>query len=249
MVELAFLHGFTGSPASFGPVEALLPESTTVLAPFLPGHGVPPAFPFVRSFFEAVDAIASYISERSQHPIALCGYSLGGRLALWLAIRHPKLVQRLILIGAHPGLKSDIERQQRRLEDERWITLLESQGLSAFVDAWEYQSLFTSQKAALNSEQKIVQRAIRLGHTNNGLSATLSAMGLGAMPDARPALSQITMPIQLVVGQEDTRFLAIAEEILPHLQHGELRIIPDAGHNVIIEQPAAVAAILLEDVV
>jgi 2-succinyl-6-hydroxy-2,4-cyclohexadiene-1-carboxylate synthase len=145
-------------------------------------------------------------------PAHLAGYSLGARLALGIAVRHPERVSRLTLVGAHPGLASDTERDERRRSDQRWIELLETCGIDAFVDAWSAQPLFASERR-LPEALRSARRKERLGHDPKELARSLRITGLAEMPNFRPRLGEIRAPVTLMTGELDAKFSALAEEV------------------------------------
>jgi 2-succinyl-6-hydroxy-2,4-cyclohexadiene-1-carboxylate synthase len=243
---LVLLHGFTGSPRSFAALLARLPPGLSVHCPTLLGHGPEPTAGG-SDFAAQLDALSTWLDQRGLAeggpPVHLFGYSLGARVALGLLARHPARFARATLVGVHPGLERAEDRQERLRADQRWISLLVDQGIEAFVRAWEDQELFASQ-ARLPPALLAEQRAIRLGHSAAGLARALSALGLGGMPDFTPALGAIASPVHLVVGGDDARFVALAAALLPRLRQGRLTVVPGAGHNVLLEQPEALAAAL-----
>ncbi|MBT6372189.1 MAG: alpha/beta fold hydrolase, partial [Acidimicrobiaceae bacterium] len=96
------LHGFTGSTITMWPLARSLSDTRSVAVVDLPGHGRSTA---VRSsddaqtygFEHTVDAVAQVIDQHDLGPTHLVGYSMGGRVALGLAIRHPEQVTSLSL--------------------------------------------------------------------------------------------------------------------------------------------------------
>src|SRR5690606_37931774 len=103
---VVLLHGFTGSGAAWEPhVEALAPEFTT-LAVELVGHGRSDAPAEVDRYrmARAVDDLAALLRALGFERAAWLGYSLGGRVALQVAVRRPDVVSALVLEGATPGL-------------------------------------------------------------------------------------------------------------------------------------------------
>src|SRR5690606_13785993 len=118
---LVLLHGFTGSKANWQPLIPALAEAHSVITIEIIGHGESekPADPQrYRMEFVANDII-KLISAMTSAPITLLGYSMGGRLALYLAAHYPQELNRLILESASPGLATEVERQQRRQSDEQ----------------------------------------------------------------------------------------------------------------------------------
>ena len=247
--RLLLLHGFTGSPASWDDVVAHLDPAYDVLVPALGGHD-PEVFadhePWTdtsdhsQTFGEeAFGLFAALYNEPESEPIHIAGYSLGARLALAMITTAPERFLSATLIGVNPGLRSDAERAARRAADARWIELLEA-GIEPFVAEWERQSLWASQ-ARLPEATRAAQRAARLRHHPRGLQASLRATGLAEMPDLRPRLPGVRLPVTLLAGEEDPKFLALAEETAALLPDARVVVVPDAGHNLLLERPQAVA--------
>jgi len=237
---LLLLHGFTGSPASWNAVTAGMPAQIRVLAPALVGHGSA-ANARGEGFEDEIDRLAALISPDAAWHLA--GYSLGGRIALGLLVRHPTLFRSATLFGAQPGLETERARAERRAADDRWCELLEQRPLSEFVDEWSAQPIFRSQ-SALSDDLLAGQRRERLAHDPMGLARSLRAMGLGAMPNYWPALSGIGIAVSLVVGEYDDKFRDIAQRMAAQMPRARLEVVAGAGHNVLLERPEAVRAVL-----
>jgi 2-succinyl-6-hydroxy-2,4-cyclohexadiene-1-carboxylate synthase len=239
VTALLALHGFTGSPHSWD----FLPADPTVrrFVPALVGHLGSNAGSEIDDFESEVDRLARIAAEATS--LHLVGYSLGARLALGLALRHPARVSRLTLISAHPGLESAIERAQRRDADERWCELLLSRGLSAFVDAWQAQPLWASQ-ARLDRVKLDQKRSERLSHDPAGLARSLRATGLAQMPNYRDALTQLRMPVTVLAGSLDTKFRALAQQMVRALPQAELTVVEGAGHDLLLERPELITDVI-----
>ena len=108
---------------------------------------------------------------------------------------------------------------------------------------WQAQPLFASQ-AQLPTLVLQQQQSARQQHYPQGLALALRALGLGHMPDFWPLLPQVRQPVQLVVGALDDKFVRLAEKALTLLPSATLHVVPGVGHNVVLEAPAAVAALL-----
>jgi 2-succinyl-6-hydroxy-2,4-cyclohexadiene-1-carboxylate synthase len=245
---LATLHGFTGSPASWRRVcdrggERL--RGAVHLALYGHSRSLPPGT--ITSFDDEADRVARELAHCSDEAVILAGYSLGARIALVTALRHPRRVARLVLVSGRPGLRSTKERAERRAADEGWIRLLKGAGLEAFVDQWEALPLWNTQQT-LPIELAAAQRRERLGHDPAALAAALATLGLAEMPDCWPRLAELTIPVDLVVGELDETFTAIAEEMLGILPHASLQRVAGSGHNPLLEHPAEMAGILGEAV-
>ena len=114
------LHGFTGSTTTMWALVRPLTETRRVAVVDLPGHGLSTITNDAHAFgFEhTVDAVATAIDRHHLGPAHVVGYSMGGRVALGLAVRHPGHVASLSLIGASPGLSDPVERAARRRSDD-----------------------------------------------------------------------------------------------------------------------------------
>ena len=237
------LHGFTGHPRSWDEVAPALAAHGDVLRPALVGHAPDTGPP--TDFTSEVDRIAGLIAAQGPGPNHVCGYSLGGRVALGLLVRHPTLFNRATLIGAHPGLPDGSnERNERAATDERWTCLAES-APSDFVARWSAQPLFQTQ-LGVEPERRLAQQRLRESHDVAALGAALRALSLARMPDWRPHLMQLGMPVHLIVGELDSKFVALVRQMKEQIGAATLTIVPGAGHNVLLERPAAIIHALLE---
>jgi len=229
------LHGFTGCPESWAHTESAARHS--FVTPHLLGHGA--EAPGVTTFDGEVDRLARGLRE----PVDLVGYSLGARLALGVAVRHPSLVRSLVLVGVNPGLEDEPSAQARREADELLARAVERDGIEAFVDRWERLPLFASQRR-LPDNIRAARRAQRLAHDPSGLARALRVLGLGSMPSRWDVLGQLRMPITLVVGAEDAKFQDIAERFRDRRPATRIVVAPDAGHDVTLEAPELLAQVL-----
>lgn len=239
MTALLALHGFTGSPHSWD----FLPEQPAVrrFTPALVGHQGSSASSDVLNFEAELDRLARLTAEAST--LHVVGYSLGARLALGLALRHPARVSRLTLISGHPGLDSESERAERRVADERWCQLLLTRGSVAFVDAWQALPLWDTQ-AQVDPASIERKRSERLSHDPAGLARSLRATGLAEMPNYRRDLGQIRVPLTLIAGGLDAKFQGLAEQMAKTVAHAELTIVDGAGHDLLLERPEFITEVI-----
>lgn len=232
--DLVLLHGFTQTGRSWTSVIETLGERYRCLAPDLPGHGDaggrrPASF----------DAVAAYLGALRPARFTLCGYSMGGRLALDAALRPGgrDRIGRLVLVGASPGIADPAERERRRSADAALADRVEAIGLEAFVDEWGAQPLFATQPRAVAT----AARTDRLRGSAPGLAAALRGMGTGAMEPLWGRLGELAMPVTLVAGERDDKFRAIAERMATTIPDARLVVVAGAGHAAHLEQPSAVA--------
>lgn len=236
------LHGFTGSPAVWDEVCASLVGGGPVLRPALVGHA--PDSGQATDFIAEVDRLAGAIAAAGLAQPQLCGYSLGARLALGLLVRHGALFSRATLIGVHPGLP-DAERPARAEADERWAQLAERDA-AEFLLRWSRQPLFATQQA-LPADRLAARDRLRARHDGRALAAALRALSLARMPDWRPFLARLAVPVRLIAGALDTKFVDLARQMAAQLPRATLTVVAGAGHNVVLERPEAIAAALLHE--
>lgn len=233
--NLVLLHGFTNTGASWDEVVAGLPERYRPLAPDIRGHGAASA---VRPV--SLAAVTSDIAEVATQPFELGGYSMGGRIALHVALALPERVRRVVLIGASPGIAVPAARRERREADERLAAQVEEMTIEAFAERWAQTAVLADQPPAVQAGV----HADRLRNTPAGLAAALRGLGTGALPSLWGRLGQLTMPVDLVVGERDTKFRTIAEEMAGGLPRASLHVVSDSGHAVHLEAPDAVAEVI-----
>jgi 2-succinyl-6-hydroxy-2,4-cyclohexadiene-1-carboxylate synthase len=233
--ELVLLHGFTNTGASWDQVVAALPERYRPLAPDLRGHGAASGTRPV-----SLAAVLDDLSALATGPCTLVGYSMGGRIALHVALALTEQVRRLVLIGASPGIALPAARAQRTAADERLAAEVEQMTIEAFAQRWAQTAVLADQPAAIQASV----HADRLRNTPAGLAEALRGLGTGALPSLWGRLRQLTVPVDLVVGERDAKFRAIAEEMAGGLPRASLHVVSDAGHAVHLEAPDAVAEVI-----
>ncbi|MEM8934175.1 MAG: alpha/beta fold hydrolase, partial [Acidobacteriota bacterium] len=126
-------------------------------------------------------------------------------------------------------------------EDAERAARLLSAGVDAFVDRWRALPLFATQDR-LPDEERAAHDRRRRSHTADGLAWAIDTLSPGRMTDFRPSLARLDLPVDVLVGEDDARFLPLAHEITDQIPDGRLRIIAGAGHDVVLESPSAVAA-------
>ncbi|MFT8728014.1 MAG: 2-succinyl-6-hydroxy-2,4-cyclohexadiene-1-carboxylate synthase [Liquorilactobacillus ghanensis] len=240
------LHGFMGSHADFEP---LIPElSGAVAAPDLLGHGKTTSALPVADFTieQQADQLAALIQQHLRAPLIVWGYSMGGRLALALALRHPKLIKYLILESSTAGINDSQQRLLRRNHDAQLAWQLRHCGLESFVNKWEELPLFTSQKKLPAAQQQFIRQQ-RLQQDPEGLAKSLLAMGTGSMPNYWPALSQLHCPVLLLTGALDFKFQKLTAKMAADLPQVKRYVVPAAGHNIHLENWPAIRQLFMRE--
>src|SRR5215207_1390539 len=149
-------------------------------------------------------------------------------------------VRRRVLVGASPGIADPAERAARAAEDAAVAARIEAIGLEAFAREWGAQPLFAGMPRGIAE----IAHADRMRNTAAGLAAALRGLGTGVMPPLCDRLGELTVPVELLVGERDEKFLAIAERMAAALTHARLHVVPGAGHAAHLEAPEVVAEII-----
>lgn len=230
--SVVLLHGFTQTGLSWTPVTDSLGSDFDLVVPDAPGHG--------RSANRRLDLTDYATRLASALPRSVyVGYSMGGRTALHVALRHPDRVSGLVLIGATPGIEDVEERLARRTADEVLARHVVDSPLDDFLVEWLSQGLFTTlPHEAWNLED-------RRRNDPEGLASSLRLAGTGTQESLWPRLSEIACPVVLITGELDTKFTHIARRMIRSLTApADHVVVPGSGHAVHLERPTTVASII-----
>lgn len=242
---LLLLHGFLGATEDWMAVAQTLGTNFHVLAVNLPGHG-----PGWRGW--AVEAqgmaacaagIVAGLDAAGIGRLALAGYSMGGRLALYLAVHYPERFTRVVLESASPGLDTSEKRKTRAAQDAALALRLAAMAprsleFRAFLEEWYEQPLFASLRQ--HPETLAILVAKRHAHGSPALLArSIRALGTGVQPDLWPALPEYATPTLLITGELDRKFSIIAEDMCRACPAMAQEVFSGCGHNVHLENPGA----------
>src|SRR5271163_3415867 len=206
--SVVLLHGFSGTHRAWDVVIAALDrERYRPLALDLPGHG------------EAADSerpitfagCVAHVLARSPERFTLCGYSLGGRVALHVALAAPERVSRLVLVSCSPGIEDPAERAARSEADHRLALELEDEPFEQFIERWRTQPLFAGEPPDAGGLARADQRRNR----PDALASVLRGIGAGEMQPLWSRLGELRMPVSVLVGERDEKYRAIARRMVP----------------------------------
>lgn len=221
---LVFVHGSGDSAQVWEPLIALLPEYHTV-ALDLPGHGALASQPGPQSMSVA-DSAAFVLSEMSRRDLErpmLIGHSLGGAIALRVALDAPERVGRLGLLGTGARLRVA-------------PAFLEAAREADVSGVW---AVTQASYAAQHESDAQAFHARRAPTAPGALFRDLSACNAF---DAMGDVGRISQPALVIVGEDDRmtppKFSAYLADQIPT---STLVVVPDAGHYVQVEQPQRVA--------
>lgn len=234
--SLVLLHGFSGTRRAWDGVSALVDrERYLPIAIDLPGHGSQADAPRPITF----DGCVASVLARAPGSFVLCGYSLGGRVAMHVALAAPQRVSRLLIIAASPGIEDERERAARREADRALADRLEREPFEDFIESWRSQPLFAQDPPHVGALAREDQRRNR----PDALAAVMRGIGAGEMQPLWPRLPELSMPTTILVGDRDAKFTGIGRR-MERLIAGARLTIAAGGHALPLENPAAVAAAL-----
>ncbi len=172
----------------------------------------------------------------------LVGYSLGGRLALQLAARHPEKILSLTLLSSSPGLPSAAGRAARRRADDALATDLETRGLKAFLPSWYALALF----GGLRRKPELFRRLLARRRQNDAaaLARALRGCSVGRQRSLWLQLPKLNMPVLLIAGRSDEKYVRLMRLMQRQIPGARFCVVPGAAHAVVEEQPARVARLL-----
>ena len=242
---ILYLHGFMGCKEDWGEVAAL--TGGPYLAVDLPGHGSvsEPTITYSDHEFTMPGAASLVIALLDRLRTATCcpvGYSMGARLALYLAVHHPERVSGAIIESGSFGLRTESERSERRREDELIAQRLESEPLDSFLTWWHSRPLFATLDQSSTRFKALLERRERGDRKH--LAKALRGMGLGSQASLWDRLTTVDRPMLFVAGERDEKYAGLAREMAALCPRGQAAIIPRAGHNVHFEQPDAFGAVV-----
>jgi 2-succinyl-6-hydroxy-2,4-cyclohexadiene-1-carboxylate synthase len=221
------IHGFTQSARSWATIAGALAHDHTVIALDAPGHGQ-------SAEVEADLSAGADLMAEAGGEADWVGYSMGGRYALHVALRHPGLVRRLVLVSATGGMDDPRDRAARRQSDEALAIKVETEGVAAFVAWWLQRPLF----ATLPPRAAAVES--RLGGTAAGLAASLRLAGTGTQEPLWSRLARLEMPVLVVAGGEDAAYLGHGRRLAAEIgSNASFAVVAGAGHACHLERPDA----------
>ncbi len=240
---LIFLHGFLGDRRDFTPVIQYLKTHFYCIAVDLPGHGQTQVLGGEDDYRleNTAQALIEWLPQLAPPPWHLWGYSMGGRLALYLALTFPGYFRKIILESASPGLKSLQEREDRIQRDHDWIEQLQTQPLALFLQTWYEQEIFASFQS---HPDRLTILARRLENSSQGLINSLRYLGTGEHPPLWEQLSSSPLPTLLLTGDQDRKFCQINQEMANLMPLSTFYPVANSGHNLHLEIAHGVAPIV-----
>ncbi len=235
---LLFIHGFMGNYHEFDEAIKLLEKDFYCLTIDLPGHGNTKVLGADNcySMTQTAQALINLLDNLQITKCFLVGYSMGGRLGLYLTLNFPHRFSNVVLESASPGLPTVAEQQDRAKRDgqiaKKLERCIEQSDFIAFLSNWYSQPIFGNIKNHPRFQNLI---EIRLQNNPTELAKSLRFMGTGCQPSLWEKLKYNINPLLLLAGEYDKKFVDINEKMANICQFCELRVISNAGHNIHFE--------------
>ncbi|MBD2189590.1 2-succinyl-6-hydroxy-2,4-cyclohexadiene-1-carboxylate synthase [Pseudanabaena mucicola] len=249
---ILFLHGFMGDCFEFQTAIATLSKQFYCMAIDLLGHGQtqeinrsteqerPYTFESVATLIiKFIEALGLVDHKR----IFLVGYSMGGRIALYLAIHFPQYFSKVVLESASAGLASEQAKQDRLAQDLQIATKLETIDLRLFLENWYQQPIFGNLQSHPQFPQMLKHR---LTNSVKNLAKSLRNLSTGKQPSLWQELCDNQVPLLLLVGELDRKFVQINWQMHQQCLRSQLEIAPKCSHNIHFENPQLFAEKILQ---
>jgi 2-succinyl-6-hydroxy-2,4-cyclohexadiene-1-carboxylate synthase len=246
-VPLLLLHGFTGSIEAMATLSGVLSHYFRVISVDLPGHGRTslPENPTDYSFSKCNTGLIQILDQLHIDKCLICGYSMGGRVALLFTAQFPGRVSALATIGASGGIEVEEERVLRREKDDALACFIEFEGIEDFAERWMNNPLFAGQYR-LGKTFLVETRRQRLANNPSWLAFSLRTMGTGSQTPVYRDLRQLDIPMLFIAGEEDKKFCDLAIKLKDSCPRGDTYFVKHAGHAAHLENRSATAEAIID---
>jgi 2-succinyl-6-hydroxy-2,4-cyclohexadiene-1-carboxylate synthase len=233
---VTFLHGFLGCKEDWDEIAAAVQPSHRTIQVDLPGHGGSVGFADSEyTFTSAARQVVDLMNRVGIPKSHLVGYSMGGRLALYLAVNYPDRFERIVIESGSAGLASESEREARRRSDLNLADRLRGMPLTDFLNEWYNQPLFHTIRQDSSRFAALMER--RLKNQSNELAKALVGVGTGNQPYLAQRLGDLPHQILFAAGSEDDKYLGLALDLCDECQDGTVWVCPEVGHAIHFEKP------------
>lgn len=242
-VDIIFLHGFLGLPSDWNAVLESLKYNfadSEVKATFhvLDYFNQPNLSPN-NSFEKVAEEFVNVIESKATSPRRiLIGYSLGGRLALHIFEKKPELFERVVCVSTDPGFKSsDLEKiMERDSKDQYWSELFLHGDWDDVIQKWNDQDVF---RGSVNESERERDK-----YRPDLLAKALLNWSLAKQNNKRGLMRRFPGNIIVVVGERDKKFLELTRALLKEISDIGIKIIPEAGHRVLFDNPTELSRVI-----
>jgi pimeloyl-ACP methyl ester carboxylesterase len=232
------LHGLGSAGADwFFQFEALSKAEFRVLAPDLRGFGRSSAPPKV-TVKDMADDMAIFLDKTNASPAHVAGISMGGTVALQFALDHPEMVRKLVLVNTFARLSPQSLGEILYLVTRLFLTSLMGP---------EKQAEMVAKRVFPHPNQESLRNNLRQRILHTNPCAYRSALQSLQKFDVLSRLKELSMPVLVVTGAEDTTVPPrVQEEMAKAIPGARHVIVEGSGHGIIADNPEAFNRILVE---
>ncbi|TYG79762.1 hypothetical protein ES288_D02G162700v1 [Gossypium darwinii] len=250
---ILFLHGFLGTNEEWVPIMHAISGSARCISVDLPGHGATKikncgddkaALRSLLSIEIIADLLLKLIEHVTPDKVTLVGYSMGARIALYMALKFSDKIEGAVILSGSPGLEDAVARKIRRAKDDSKARSIVTHGLQLFLNTWYSGGLWKSLRSHPYFNHIVVRRSV---HDDlQGLARVLSGLSPGRQPSLWEDLKHCKVPLMLVVGENDEKFKRVALKMWHEIGHDrddavsklhQMVVVPSCGHAVHLENP------------
>jgi pimeloyl-ACP methyl ester carboxylesterase len=236
---VVLVHGVTESAATFHELQHAIAHIATVHAIDLPGHGYTDIPPEALSLDEMAHWVDAYMQAAGIETAVIVGWSLGGGVALELAIQRPSRVSALVLLGT-VGARMPMPLSLGVLRfpgvGELMVRLIESA-------TFRRELLRDTAHASFTRRESVIDRYWDMWHVRGRIRYLRRLLRSLDVQPLENRLGAVTAPVILVHGDHDRLVpLSVARTIAGKIAGAELRVLKHTGHSPHLEEPAAVRA-------
>lgn len=238
---LLLVHGLTASHAVWQPTIEAFADRWRVIAPDLPGHGesAKPDAPYTIDFFAGM--LRSLARALEVREAVVCGSSLGGRVALELALYYPAFTRALVLAAPAVGYSIAMRPVGQALR-----ALTGPRILRASLERFFQQNFHDRTRLGHVARSRILEERLAAPDFPEFTRAVARSLA-GVLRSERQPIERVTQPVLVVWGRQDRLVpLRRSVEVLRRIPHARLQVLERCGHLPMLEQPGAFNTVVAE---
>jgi pimeloyl-ACP methyl ester carboxylesterase len=233
---VVLLHGFPLDSSMWEYQYGAIGSMYRIIAPDLRGHGKTAAPDGVYTIGDMADDVIETLDALGiNEPVVVGGHSMGGYVALSIAVRYPERLRGLVLINTRASADTaDAARGRETTAKE-----IEATGRSEAAVSSMLGKLFAPGSAERQAEH--IERIGQVMRRTRPRTVVAALRGMATRPDRTADLARITVPTLVLAGSDDQLIPPLeSRRMAEALPNARLVMVPDAGHMAPLENPVAV---------
>lgn len=222
--SIVLIHGFPFSREMWKPQVEFLEKKYQVITYDLRGHGKSGEGEgqyFMEYFVDDLIALMDHLKISSS---VICGFSMGGYIALRAIERNPEKFKGLILADT----KSEADSNEAKLKRAAGLRVVKSQGVATFAEGFLKGALAPE---TFSANPDLVEKLKLIILSNKPIGICGALLALACRTDTSASLSKISVPTLILVGEKDAITPPSVSEVMKEkIARSKLEVIPGAGH-------------------